>query len=39
MLVYYGQTVAWIKVSLGMEVGVAPGQIVLDGAADSLLFK
>jgi len=31
-LVYYGQTVAWIKMSLGMEVGLAPGHIVLDGA-------
>jgi len=24
MLVYYGQTVAWTKMSLGMEVGLAP---------------
>ena len=31
MLVYYGQTVAWIKMSFGMEVGLAPGHIVLDG--------
>jgi len=28
-LVYCGQTVGWIKVPLGMEVG--PGHIVLDG--------
>jgi len=25
-----GQTVGWIKVPLGMEVGIGPGQIVLD---------
>jgi len=29
MLVYNGQTVAWIKMSLGMEVGLAPGHMVL----------
>ena len=29
-LVYCGQTVAWIKMKLGMEVGLGPGQIVLD---------
>jgi len=28
--VYCGQTVGWIKMKLGMEVGLAPGQIVLD---------
>jgi len=27
----YGQTVAWIKMLLGMEVGLAPGHTVLDG--------
>jgi len=26
-----GQTVAWIKMPLGMEVGLGPGHIVLDG--------
>ena len=26
-----GQTVAWIKMPLGMEVGLGPGDIVLDG--------
>ena len=31
VLVYYGQTVAWIKMSLGTEVDLAPGHIVLDG--------
>jgi len=30
-LVYCGQTVAWIKMSLGMEVGISLGHIVLDG--------
>jgi len=30
-LVYCGQTVGWIKVPLGMEVGLGPGHIVLDG--------
>jgi len=29
--VYCGQTVGWIKMSLGMEVGLGPGDIVLDG--------
>jgi len=30
-LVHCGQTVGWIKIPLGMEVGLGPGQIVLDG--------
>ena len=30
-LVYSGQTVGWIKMKLGMEVGLGPGHIVLDG--------
>jgi len=30
-LVYCGQTVGWIKMKLGMEVGLGAGQIVLDG--------
>ena len=31
-LVYCGQTVGWInKMKLGTEVGLGPGQIVLDG--------
>jgi len=29
--VYCGQTAAWIKMALGMEVGLSPGHIVLDG--------
>jgi len=31
MLVYCGQTAAWIKMPLGAEVGLGPGYIVLDG--------
>jgi len=30
-LVYRGQTVGWIKMLLGMEVGLGPGHIVSDG--------
>jgi len=30
-LVYCGQTVGWIKMKLGIEVGLVPGHIVLDG--------
>jgi len=29
--VYYGQTAGWIKMILGMDVGLGPGHIVLDG--------
>jgi len=29
--VYCGQRAAWIKMALGMEVGLSPGHIVLDG--------
>ena len=29
--VYCGQTDGWIKTELGMEVGLGPGHIVLDG--------
>jgi len=29
-LVYCGQTVRWIKMKLGTEVGLGPGHIVLD---------
>ena len=29
-LVYCGQKVGWIKVKLGMQVGLGPGHIVLD---------
>jgi len=31
MLGYCGQTVGWIKMKLGMEVGLGPSHIVLDG--------
>ena len=30
-LMYCGQTVGWIKMPFGMEVGLHPGDIVLDG--------
>jgi len=30
-LVYYGQTVGWIKMKLGTEVGLGPDHIVLYG--------
>jgi len=30
-LVYYGETVGWIKMKLGMRVGLGPGHIVLHG--------
>ena len=33
MLVYCGQTVGWIRMALGAEVGLSPGHIVLDGDA------
>jgi len=29
--VYCGQTAGWIMMTLGMEVGLGPGHIVLDG--------
>ena len=32
-LVYCVQTVGWIKMKLGVQVGLDPGQIVLDGDA------
>jgi len=31
MLVCYGQMVGWIKMKLGVQVGLGPGHIVLDG--------
>jgi len=30
-LVHCDQTVGWIKMKLGMQVGIGPGYIVLDG--------
>jgi len=30
-LVYCGQTVGWIKMKLGMQIGLDPGHIVLNG--------
>ena len=29
--IYCGPTAAWIKMPLGMEIGLCPGHIVLDG--------
>jgi len=34
-LVYCGQTVGWIKMKLGVRVGLGPGHIVLDGEPTS----
>jgi len=31
--VYCGQTAAWIKMPLGTEVNLGPGDVVLDGVA------
>jgi len=31
MLVYCDQMVGWIKMKVGMQVGLGPGHIVLDG--------
>jgi len=31
--VYCGQTAGWIKIPLGTEVNVGPGDVVLDGIA------
>jgi len=30
-LTYCGQAVGWIKMKLGIQVGLGPGHIVLDG--------
>ena len=30
-LVYCGQRAGWIKMTLGLQVGLGPGHIVLDG--------
>jgi len=30
-LVYCGQTVRWMKMKLGMQVGLGPSHILLDG--------
>jgi len=37
--IYCGQKPAWIKMPLGMEVGLGPGHIVLDGTQLPLLQK
>jgi len=38
-LVYCGQTVGWIKIKLGTEVGLGLGHIVLDGDPAPLAKK
>ena len=38
-LVYYGQTVTCIQVKRGMQVGLGPGLIVLQGDAAPLSLK
>ena len=38
-LVYCGQTVGWIKMKLGMMVGLGPAHIVLDGDPATLPQK
>jgi len=38
-LVYCGQTVGWIKMKLGMQVGLGPSDIVLDADPAPLLKK
>jgi len=38
-LVYCGQTVGWIKMKLGKQVGLGPGHIVLDGDPAPLLQR
>jgi len=38
-LVYCGQTVGWIKMKLGMEVGLGPSHIVLDRDPAPLLQR
>ena len=37
--VYCGQTAGWIKMALGMKVGLGPGHIVLDGDTATLPKK
>ena len=34
-LVYCGQTVGWIKMKLGTEIGLGPGHIIKDGDCSS----
>ena len=37
--VYCGQTAGWIKMVLGMEVGLSPVDFVLDGGPSPLYFR
>jgi len=34
--VYCGQTIRWIKMKLGVQVGLGPGHVVLDGETAAL---
>jgi len=36
---YHGKTAGWIKMVIGMEVGLSPGDFVLDGDPDPLATK
>ena len=38
-LVYCGQTVGWIKIKLGMHIGLGPSHIVLEGGPAPLPKK
>jgi len=38
-LVHCGQTVGWIKMKLGTQIGLGPGHIVLDGDPPPPLAK
>jgi len=38
-LVYCDQTVGWIKMKLGTQVGLGPGHVVLDGDQATPLSK
>ena len=38
-LVYCDQTVGWIKMKLGKEIGLGPGHVVLDGNPAPLLQR
>jgi len=38
-LVYCGQTVGWIRMPLGMTVGLGPGDVVLDGDPSQQLLS
>jgi len=37
--IFCGQTAAWIKMPLGIEVGLGPGHIALDGDPAGVKFS